>query len=237
VQPPLNDIIMDQVKEIYEGLVGHWFSEVLTKTEIIALFERSTIVEYRKRETVVKMGEFATHMVLLLEGFVKLEIQEGKRDFIIDIESGANFIGLPLMLTVEKHLFSIVTLTDATVIFVPVESLKQMLKTNFKFAQSIVDHGNNTFVIPLLDKLRSASQNNIRGRLAKQLIHLSTQVHRSPSFNLLVSRLEMAHMIGFSRENVIRVLAEFNSENIIAIDGKTIEILNLNRLEEMAKYS
>lgn len=228
---------MNQVKQGYEELAGHWLYEGLTNTEIVELFDKSTLVEYRKRETVVKRGEFATHMVLLLEGFVKLEIQEGKRDFIIDIESGANFIGLPIMLSVEKHLFSIVTLTDAKVVFVPVESLKQMLKANPKFAQAIVDHGNNAFVIPLLDKLRSASQNNIRGRLAKQLIHLSTHVHRSASFNLLVSRLEMAHMIGFSRENVIRVLAEFNSENIIAINGKTIEILNLNRLEELAKYS
>jgi hypothetical protein len=44
-------------------------------------------------------------------------------------------------------------------------------------------------------------------------------------------------MIGFSRENVIRVLAEFNSEGIINLSGKSIEIKEIERLEEIAKYS
>lgn len=228
---------MNAISVGYPEMENHWLSKVCTKEEMNALFQKTTLVEYRKRETIVKRDEFATHVVLLLEGFVKLEIQEGKRDFVIDIEKGIGFIGLPLALSVEKHLFTIVTLSDAKVLHIPVEAIKDMFQSNAQFAQAIIDQGNISFVIPLLEKLRSVSQNSIRGRLAKLLIHLSTHVHQSMSFTLLVTRLEMAHMIGFSRENVIRVLAEFNSEGIIAVKGKTIEILNVSRLEELAKYS
>jgi DNA-binding transcriptional regulator LsrR (DeoR family) len=44
-------------------------------------------------------------------------------------------------------------------------------------------------------------------------------------------------MIGFSRENVIRTLSEFNAESIIKINGKSIEILDFIKLEDLAKYS
>jgi CRP-like cAMP-binding protein len=47
----------------------------------------------------------------------------------------------------------------------------------------------------------------------------------------------MAEMIGFSRENVIRILSEFHTENIISISGKNIEIKNFPKLEELARYS
>jgi CRP-like cAMP-binding protein len=218
-------------------LDNHWLSKVFSASDLAELLKVTSLVEYRKRETIVKRGEFATHLVFLLEGFVKLEIEEGKRDFIIDIEKGMNFIGLPLALTLEKHIFSIVTLSDAKVIFFPVNVIKDILKTNARFSQEIIRYGNEAFVVPLLEKLRSASQNNIRGRLAKLLIHLSMDVHCSNKFTLLISRMEMSHMIGFSRENVIRVLAEFNTEGIIDVNSKILEIKNIARLEELAKYS
>jgi CRP-like cAMP-binding protein len=92
-------------------------------------------------------------------------------------------------------------------------------------------------VLPLLEKLKSASRNNIRGRLAKLILHFSNQTHKSKNFSLLISRFEIAQMIGFSRENVIRMLTEFNSEGIIKINGKTLEVLDYNRLDDLAKYS
>lgn len=228
---------MDQNIQIFQLLENHWLTEVISKSELLELLSKTSLVNYRKRETIVKRGEFANHLVFLLDGFVKLEIEEGKRDFIIDIDRGMNFIGLPLSLTIEKHIFSIVTLTDANVIFFPLIDVKEMLKKNSKFTSQMITCGNESFVIPMLEKLTSTAQNNIRGRLAKLLIHLSTKVHKTNSFTLLISRLEVSHMIGFSRENVIRVLAEFNSEGIINLSGKSIEIKELERLEEIAKYS
>lgn len=36
-------------------------------------------------------------------------------------------------------------------------------------------------------------------------------------------------------ENVIRILSEFRKDDIIIIDGKTIEILNVEFLEKLSK--
>jgi CRP/FNR family transcriptional regulator, polysaccharide utilization system transcription regulator len=228
---------MDNSNYIQQQFSSHWISKYLQPDEVNLLLDKTTRITYRKRETIVKKGEFATHLVLLLSGFVKIEDDEGKKNFILDIVNGFNFVGLPLVLTSEKYMFSIVSLSDSEVVFIPMDVAKSILSSNSKLAFAFIEYGNNSFVMPLLDKLKSASHNNIRGRLAKLILHLSTHTHQSRNFSLLISRFEIAQMIGFSRENVIRMLTEFHSEGIIRINGKSIELLDLSRLEDLAKYS
>jgi CRP-like cAMP-binding protein len=215
----------------------HWLSEAFTSKELSVLFDRSSFVTYRKRETIVKRGEFIIHLPLLISGYVMLEVDDGKKNLILDIYKGINVIGLPLVLSLEKYNFSVVTLTDAEVVFVPLDFFKTNLESNGKLAKAIINEGNNHFVIPMLDKLKSVSQNNIRGRLAKLILHFAKDTFLANNFTLLTSRNEMAQMIGFSRENVIRILTEFDEEGIIKVKSKSIEILDYNKLDELAKYS
>ena len=224
--------------EYMQGLIDNYgLSKVIKPQEMNTLLDKSAVVRYKKRETIVKKGEFATNLVLLMDGFVKVEIDDGKRNFILDIVRGMNFVGLPLVLSFDKYLFSIVSLTDAEVRFIPFDVVKAILKDNNKLTMATIQYGNSSFVMPILEKLQSVSRNNIRGRLAELLLQFATKIHKSKKFVLLLSRFEIAQMIGFSRENVIRMLTEFHNEGIITISGKSLEVLDIERLEELAKYS
>jgi CRP/FNR family transcriptional regulator len=221
----------------HEVLNSKWFDSLLLPEELRVIEQKSTVVRYGKRETIIKNGEFVTHMLVLLDGFVKVEMNEGKKNFIVDIVPSHNIIGFPVLLSAEKHFFNITSLTDSMIRFVPIELIKDIIESNGKFAYAFLKYSNDSFTIPMLDKLHCLSQNNIRGRLAKLIIHLSSCTHRCKKFSLLITRTEMAQMIGFSRENVIRMLTEFHNEGIINVKGKSIELNNLSRLDELAKYS
>jgi CRP-like cAMP-binding protein len=227
---------MDSVS-IKHILKKNWLFNHLMPDELDDLMRKSTTVNYRKRETIVKKGEFISHLILLLNGFVKIEVDEGDKNFIFDIIHSVNFIGLPLVLTSDKYVFSAVSITDTQLQYIPLELVKKMIETNSKIALSAIRYGNESFVNPLFEKLKSSSLNNIRGRLAKLLLHFSLNIFNSKSFLLLIGRNEIAQMIGFSRENVIRTLSEFNVEGIIKINGKSIEILDSEKLKDLARYS
>lgn len=214
-----------------------WLSKFLKADELELIETSSTTVSYNKRDVIAKKGEFAKHVMVLQKGFVKVELKEGKKNFIVGIISSPNIIGFSTLLSCDKHLFDVVALTDAIIQFIPVEVLKDIIESNGKFAFAAITHGTETFTIPMLEKLQCLSQNNIRGRLAKLLLQLSRDTHRSTKFSLLISRSEMAEMIGFSRENVIRMLTEFQKEGIIKLHGKTIEFFNADKLEKYAMYS
>jgi CRP/FNR family transcriptional regulator len=54
-------------------------------------------------------------------------------------------------------------------------------------------------------------------------------------FDLPVSRKEIADYIGMSTANVIRTLSDFKRDGIIKVFGKTIEIIDINKLEIISK--
>lgn len=228
---------IEQNEEFLAALLDNWFISQLSEAELAILREKSTTVSYRKRESIVKKGEFATHLILVLKGFVKIEVEQGRKNFILDMVSKGNIIGLPVALSVYKQIYSVVPLTDATIQLIPIDSLRRIMEGNGRVALAAMEYANNHFVLPMLDKLQTISHNNIRGRLAKLILHLSQKTHCSNTFTLLLTRRELAQMIGFSRENVIRILTELNSEGVITIRGKHIEIVNPSRLEALARYS
>ena len=54
-------------------------------------------------------------------------------------------------------------------------------------------------------------------------------------FDLPVSRKEIADYIGMSTANVIRTMSDFKKDGIIKIFGKTIEVVDINKLEIISK--
>jgi len=211
-------------------------SSIFSPDDMNLLLSKSTVVKYHKRETVVKKGEFLSHMVLLTKGYVKVETERGNKNLIYDIVSGPNIPGLPAILSWDKFDLSIVSLSDCEVRFLEMDVFKKVLRENGNAAMELINYGNNHFLFPMLEKLQCISHNNVRGRLAHLLISL-TQIHDSKAFTLLITRTEMAQMIGFSRENVIRILSEFHNEGVITISGKHIEVKDMNKLNDLALYS
>jgi len=211
------------------------FLMCLQPQELTLLEQKSTKVTYGKRETIVKKGEFSTHFLLIHEGFVKVEMNEDGKNFILDIIPAGSIIGFPTLFNAEKHIFSTTSLTETVIQFIPIEIIRGIIELNGKAALAAIKYSNETFVTPLLDKLQLMSHNNIKGRLAKLLLHFAVNTHRSNRFTLLINRTEIASMIGFSRENVIRVLSEFHAEGTISIKGKQLDILNVRKLEELTR--
>ena len=78
-------------------------------------------------------------------------------------------------------------------------------------------------------------QKNLVGRVAFVLLYFTKEIYNTRVFDLPVSRKEIADYIGMSTANVIRTLSEFKKEGIIKVFGKTIEIVDVNKLEILSK--
>jgi len=73
------------------------------------------------------------------------------------------------------------------------------------------------------------------GRVAFVMLYFSKEIYNSKVFDLPVSRKEIADYIGMSTANVIRTLSDFKKDGIIKVFGKTIEIVDMNKLEIISK--
>jgi CRP-like cAMP-binding protein len=78
-------------------------------------------------------------------------------------------------------------------------------------------------------------QKNLVGRVAYVMLYFTKDIYKSRVFDLPVSRKEIADYIGMSTANVIRTLSDFKKEGIIRVFGKTIEVVDLEKLEVISK--
>lgn len=56
------------------------------------------------------------------------------------------------------------------------------------------------------------------------------------TFEIPLTRSEMARVIGFSKESVLKNLADFRKQGIVESDGKKITILDYSRLQDISVY-
>ncbi|WNO60968.1 fumarate/nitrate reduction transcriptional regulator Fnr [Rheinheimera sp. MMS21-TC3] len=56
-------------------------------------------------------------------------------------------------------------------------------------------------------------------------------------FRLTMTRSDIGNYLGLTVETVSRLLSKLNKEQLIAVDGKLIKIINLNQLTELASLS
>ncbi|MCX6300597.1 MAG: helix-turn-helix domain-containing protein, partial [Bacteroidia bacterium] len=73
------------------------------------------------------------------------------------------------------------------------------------------------------------------GRVAFVLLYFTKEIYNTRVFDLPISRKEIAEYIGMSTANVIRTLSDFKREGIIKVFGKTIEIVDIAKLEILSK--
>ena len=68
------------------------------------------------------------------------------------------------------------------------------------------------------------------------LVYFHDEIYYNTEFELALSRKEIGEFIGMTTENVIRTLSEFRKDKIISINGKVIEIRDLDTLKSIALY-
>lgn len=106
---------------------------------------------------------------------------------------------------------------------------------------------NGDFALDFLMKLSEASNSvlaqqlmmkskNLSGRIALVLIRFANEIYKNNTFDLPISRSEMADMIGMASKNVIRAISDLRKDNIIEISGKQIKIIDPKKLEQIAQY-
>ena len=72
--------------------------------------------------------------------------------------------------------------------------------------------------------------------MADTLICLACNIFKQEEFDLHLSRKELAELTGMTTESVIRILSKFKSDNLIAINGKTISILDREKLQKISDF-
>lgn len=190
---------------------------------------------FRKGEIINHEGEKITNFKYLKSGLVKLYRRTSTgEEQVITITRPFEFVSNMSIFSEEKYQYSVSALEDSVVCIVKLEFIKELFLKNGGFAMGLL-----TKISLINDKIISQTldirQKNLIGRVAYVLLIFTKEIYNSRVFDLPVSRKEIADYIGMSTANVIRTLSDFKKEGIIRVFGKTIEVVDLCKLEVISK--
>ena len=208
--------------------------DLLTPEERELVETRSVLVNYKKGEMVCKQGSFASHIMYLEKGLVKIYLEGNPKDLILTITPQKNLMGLQALYEGNNtFLYSISTYTDSAVRLIDIQIFKQLLKQNPLFAYRIINILNES-TSQSYGRFFSLTHKQLHGRLADILLCLSRKIFKSESFDLPLTRSDLSDLTSMSTESVIRILKDFKDDKIIDMNNKAITLLDLPRLDSIS---
>lgn len=224
-------------KKIYsQHLKQYSVFKNLTDAEVVELIHETNCINYKKGVIVYHEGNRARGFYFVNSGIVKIFKTgiEGKEQIIRFAKAG-DIIGYRSVLSGENLCTSAKINEDSTLCFIHSEALFSLLKKNSQFAIDLLrlvsnELGEaNVFITEI-------AQKSVKERLAETIILLkdSFGMNAENYLNIILTREELANIIGTATESVIRLLSDFKNDKIIEIKGRQIKIINIVALQRIA---
>lgn len=176
-----------------------------------------------------------THIVYLEKGIVKFNYEnESGKNLILTIVSAPKILGGANLFYKDNNLFSFIAVEDCEVIMIDSNVIQDVLMENSRFAMMMFQVASEMFKKSVMNFISLAHKQK-EGRIADIFLYLSAEVYNDTSFLLSLTRKEIAEFAGCSTENVIMTLSKWQTEKIISIEGKTIEIKDIDKLKYISK--
>lgn len=185
---------------------------------------------------IIRQGEIIDRFIYLRTGLVKLERYnpDTRQNQIISFNTPFDFISIMDIFGEEKYSYSITTLTESTFCIFSLDDIRDLILKNGAFALSIIEIQANGMK-KIINNLLVVIEKRLYGKVAFLLLYFAEKVFQSDQFELPVSRKEMSEHLGLSTETIIRTLSEFRTDKIIKVFGKTIEILDRDKLRYISE--
>jgi len=209
---------------------------VLDGSELDNIYNNRFINELRKGTCLLNEGSPTSHIVYLRSGLVKESIlKQDNHEQILQIIQPHSYLGLTSIFGDKINHYSYTALTDLKLCYIDIDVFIELIKTNGNFAFEILtsvgrENLNN------FHRFIDQSHKKIYGRIADVLIYFSKIIFSSNTFQIPLTRKEVAEMVGTSRESTQRVLTKFRGEGIITVSGRIITINDIAKLEKISRY-
>lgn len=204
----------------------------LTGMEVLK--ENAEVKSFGKREVVYSEGDTPKYLYYVKEGHIRnYKVTKDNKELVTGIYGAGEFFGYIDLLSPGNYNEFAVGIEGAKLALISKVEFEQLILSdkdvsiNFikLLAGDIVDREN---------ELVSLAYNTVRKRVANALskLYVKYQEGLAERVEVVVTRDELASMVGTATESVIRILSEFKKDGYIKSKGSLITILDYPSLRD-----
>ena len=203
-----------------------------TDEDVTAILRICKVKEYERGEVLFDEGDVAQGFYIVAAGRVKVYklSPEGKERILHVVQPGGNFAEAALF---GDGLYpaSAEPLEKSTLIFFPKRDFLDLLTAQGRIAINMIG-GLSRFLRLFAGQIEELTFRDVPSRLARYLLELSNE--RNGAVELPTSKSAIASRLGTVSETLSRTFRKLSDEGLIRVEGKTIVILDAERLSELA---
>ncbi len=209
--------------------------QTLTKKELKTHQENCAELRLMPGERIIKEGLLSTHIAYLKTGLAKIHKKGLKgTDQILKIVQPGSYIGIQTVLTDKIHQYSATAIEESLVCFIDIYTFNELIMRNSSFARELILYLCKD-ELRYFNKFVNVHQKQINGRLADTILFFADEVEKSHTFNMPLSRADIAALICATRESVTRAIKDLSEIGSIDVEGKQFKILNYKLLKTISE--
>lgn len=211
--------------------------QVLSRSDLASVTAHSYLVELRRGAAVARRGERIPGLILLGSGSVKLALRRADgEEKVLRLLGPGDAFGLAAAALDRPCPVDVTALAPSVAAIVPPMPVQKLLETHAAFARAFARVLAERF-LELVGELESSVQHSSAQRLACYLLSLaSTERGGSACVSRLpATKTTVAARLGVKKETLSRLLHAFIEHRLIAVDGRTIALLDRAGLLQVAE--
>ena len=216
------------------------FTSIFCKAEndtVDSINDSKVCTPFNKGHYIFREGMRPQGVFCVNYGKIKLlKVGEDGKEQILRLVKPGDLLGYRSLLGEGNYNASAVVMEDTGVCFIPKDlfmgilqrdgvlsmEMMKLLSQDLKQAEQSITH---------------LAQKPVRERLAEALLFIKETYGYLPdgkTIDLKITREEIANIVGTATETAIRLLSDLKNEGVIVLDGKKIQIVDVNRLIKIA---
>lgn len=193
---------------------------------------------YKKGEILFREGSYPTGIYFIKKGKVKkYTTDKDGREQIIYICQAGELIGYHALMCGEYFRDSAAVLEDSTISFIPKEDFILAVNSSSTLSNRLLKCLSHEYGV-LAHQITIIAHKTVRERLALNLLILRDKFKKDSEkgkpVELVLTREDLAKLVGTARETLVRLLKEFREDGLIQTNGKRIILLKPKELSQIA---
>ena len=211
--------------------------QVLDKEGILAAARAGLVRIYALGQIICHQGDPGDHLYTIIDGLVKIVFTSERGDeMVLNIIGAEEIFGELALLDGSPRSASVIALKSTSVFVLPRGQLLELMSSNPGLADEFLKLIGKR-IRRLTEQAGDLAYLDLGGRLAKLLLQLSARegdVH-GVVLDRGLTQSDLAGMIGASRPAVNRTLQSFAARGLIAVQGRTIVLRDLEALQRRSR--
>ncbi len=208
----------------------------LSKEELKRVSDSKTTKFIKKGETIFDEGEKLNGVFCVRNGVSKLsKLSCNGKDQIVKLATKGEILGQRSVIVDETTNLSAVAVSDMEVCFIPKDGILDSIQKNPNFTSEMLRHMAHELK-EADDVIVNMSQKPVKQRLVEVILYLYNTfgVDNEEYLSVILSREDIANVVGTATESAIRLISQLKKENLISTKGKRIKIESMDGMNHIA---